>query len=97
MSSTRQVQHISTSINRPFDTVYTFVSNPENLSKWASGLSGTIEKRDGEWIADAQMGRIKILFAEKNKFGIVDHEVILESGVTMYNPMRVIAIGTGSE
>jgi hypothetical protein len=43
------------------------------------------------------MGRIKIRFAEQNKFGVLDHEVVLESGVKIDNPMRVIANGEGSE
>jgi hypothetical protein len=43
------------------------------------------------------MGRVKIKFVEENKFGVLDHEVVLESGVTINNPMRVIANGKGSE
>ena len=97
MSMTHQVRHISVSIDRPPDEVYSFVSNPENLPKWATGLSGSIKKVNGEWIADAPMGKVKIKFAEENKFGILDHEVVLESGVTINNPMRVIANGKGSE
>jgi hypothetical protein len=95
--TTHQVQHISASINRPPDEVYAFVSNPENLPKWATGLGGSIRKVNDDWIADAPMGKVKIKFAEENKFGILDHEVVLSSGVTMYNPMRVIANGAGSE
>ena len=97
MRTTYQARHISVSINRPPDEVYTFVSNPENLPKWATGLGGSIKNVNGEWIADAPMGKVKIKFAEKNKFGILDHEVVLESGVKVYNPMRVIANGEGSE
>jgi hypothetical protein len=97
MQMTHQVRHISVSINRPPREVYAFVSNPENLPKWATGLGGSIKKVEGEWIADSPMGKIKIKFAEKNTFGILDHEVLLESGVTINNPMRVIANGNGSE
>jgi hypothetical protein len=97
MSMTHEAQHISVSINRPPDEIYAFVSNPENLPKWATGLGGSIKNVNNEWIADAPMGKIKIKFADKNKFGILDHEVILESGVTINNPMRVIANNTGSE
>jgi hypothetical protein len=35
---------ISISINRPAARVYEFASNPENLPKWAAGLSGSIKK-----------------------------------------------------
>ena len=97
MTTTYQVRHISVSINRPSDEVYAFVSNPENVPKWATGLGNSIKKVNGEWIADAPMGRVKIAFAEENKFGVLDHEVTLESGVTINNPMRVIANGKGSE
>ncbi len=94
---THQVRHISVSIDRPPDEVYAFVSNPKNLPKWATGLSGSIKKVNGEWIADSPMGKIKIKFAEANTFGILDHEVVLESGAKINNPMRVIANGAGSE
>jgi hypothetical protein len=94
---TYQVRHISVTINRPPRDVYSFVSDPGNLPKWATGLGGTISQVNGEWIADSPMGRIKITFAKKNRFGVLDHEVVLESGVKINNPMRVIANGEGSE
>ena len=97
MKMTYQVRHISVSIDRPPSEVYSFVSNPGNLPKWATGLDGTIKKVNGEWIADSPMGRVKIRFAEQNTFGVLDHEVVLESGVAINNPMRVIANGKGSE
>ena len=94
---THQVRHISVSINRPPHEVYSFVSDPANLPKWATGLGGSIGQVQGEWIADSPMGKIRIKFAEKNTFGVLDHEVVLESGVRIENPMRVIANGEGSE
>lgn len=97
MSTMYQVLHISVSINRPPNDVYAFVSNPENLPKWATGLGGSIKNVHGEWIADAPMGQVKVKFADENQFGIVDHEIVLESGIKVYNPMRVIANGEGSE
>lgn len=91
------VRHISVSINRPPNQVYDFASNPENLPKWATGLGGSIKNVNGEWIADAPMGKVKIRFAKRNTFGILDHDVILESGVKIHNPMRVVPNGSGSE
>ena len=90
-------QHISISINRSADEVYEFASNPENLPKWAAGLSGSIKNVKGDWIAESPMGRIKIKFAEKNKFGILDHDVTLPSGEKIYNPMRVFPNNDGCE
>lgn len=73
-------QHISVSINRPADQVYEFASNPENLPKWASELSGSIKNVNGDWIAESPMGRVKIKFSDKNKFGVLNHVVTLPSG-----------------
>jgi hypothetical protein len=90
-------QHISASIDRMANEVYVFASNPENLPKWAAGLSGSIENVKGDWIADSPMGRVKVKFADKNTFGILDHDVTLPSGEKVHNPMRVVPNNDGSE
>jgi hypothetical protein len=41
------------------------------------------------------MGRVGIAFAPRNEFGILDHDVTLPSGETVYNPMRVVPVGGG--
>ena len=43
------------------------------------------------------MGTVKVKFAEKNKFGVLDHDVTLSSGTKFYNPMRVFPNNDGSE
>ena len=97
MNTTSQARHISVSIDRAPEEVYAFASDPENLPKWATGLGGSIRKVGGDWVAESPMGKIKIRFAEPNKFGVLDHDVILESGMTVHNPMRVLPRGKGSE
>lgn len=92
-----KVQHISIFIDCPPQKVYDFVSNPANLPQWATGLSGSIKKINGEWIAGSPLGKIKVRFAEKNTFGVLDHDVELESGAVFHNPMRVVPNGKGSE
>lgn len=90
-------RHLSVSIDCPADEVYAFVSNPENLPQWASGLSDSIRREGDEWIADSPMGEVKVKFADKNRFGVLDHDVTLPSGTTFYNPMRVFPNRDGSE
>jgi hypothetical protein len=90
-------RHVSISINNSAEKVYEFTSDPENLPKWAAGVGSSIKNVNGEWIADSPMGMVKIKFADKNKFGILDHDVTLPSGETFYNPMRVFPNRGGSE
>ena len=64
----------------PLD-VYNYVSDPKNLSKWASGLGAAV----------------KVRFVERNKFGVLDHFVSVGAGPEVYMPMRVFPNGDGSE
>ncbi len=98
MKALWEIRHVSVSIARRPGEVYDFASKPENLPRWANGLArGTVRQINGEWIADAPMGKIRIRFAERNDFGVLDHDVTLESGITIHNPMRVLPNDTGSE
>lgn len=92
------VKHISTYIHSTPEDVYEFASNPENLPIWAAGLASSEVTRDGDlWVAEGPFGKVKIRFAEANAFGVIDHDVELESGVTVHNPMRVVPNGDGCE
>ena len=93
-----EVHHISAYIDRRPAEVYAFASDPRNLPRWAAGLARSEIKRDGDaWIADAPFGTVRVKFAPVNSLGVMDHDVTLESGVTVHNPMRVVPNGEGSE
>lgn len=89
--------HLSTHIARPAAEVYAFVAEPANLPRWAAGLSGAIEQRDGRWFADSPMGEVEVRLTEQNPYGVLDHDVTLPDGTVVTNPMRVIADGGDSE
>jgi hypothetical protein len=92
------VQHISIYIARRPNDVYEFASDPRNLPRWAAGLARAEVAKDRDaWIAEAPFGRVKIKFAQRNALGVMDHDVELESGVIVHNPMRVVPNGEGSE
>jgi len=92
------VQHISIYIARRPADVYEFASDPRNLPRWAAGLVRSEVRKEGdEWVADAPFGKVRVRFAEKNRFGVMDHDVTLDSGVTIHNSMRVVPNGEGSE
>ena len=97
MATMYQSRNLSVQIGRNPRDVYNFTSVPENFPRWASGLGKSLKRKNGEWIAETPQGPIKVRFTERNEFGILDHYVILESGVEIYIPMRVIPNGSGSE
>ncbi|NGO71328.1 SRPBCC family protein [Streptomyces boncukensis] len=99
MNSTgRESRHLSVRIDRTADDVYAYASDPANLPAWAHGLGCSIEEIDGQWVADSSpMGRVVVTFGPRNELGVLDHDVTLPSGETVYNPVRVIADGSASE
>jgi len=92
-----EVRHVSISVDSPPEAVYGFAAKVENLPQWATGLCQTIRNVNGEWIADGPVGKVKVRFAEPNAFGVLDHDVVLASGATIHNPIRVVPNGAGSE
>ncbi|HEU4748923.1 MAG TPA: SRPBCC family protein [Gemmatimonadaceae bacterium] len=94
----RDVQHLSIYIARGPTEVYEFASDPKNLPRWAAGLARSEVRKDGDdWIADAPFGQVRVRFVQRNSLGVMDHDVTLDSGVTIHNPMRVVPHGDGSE
>jgi hypothetical protein len=90
-------KQISEWIERRAADVYEFASDPANLPLWAPGLGTSVENVDGQWFVETGSGRVGLAFAERNKFGVLDHEVTLPSGEVIYNPMRVVPHGDGCE
>ncbi|MFE0763734.1 SRPBCC family protein [Streptomyces smyrnaeus] len=98
MNDSKESRHLSIHIDRPLAEVYAYAADPANLPAWAQGLGGSIEKSGGRWVADSSpMGRVVVDPAPRNEWGVLDHDVTLPSGETVYNPVRVIADGAGSE
>jgi hypothetical protein len=56
-----------------------------------------VENVDGRWLLGTGADRASVAFAERNMFGVVDHEVTLPSGEVVYVPMRVIRNGDGCD
>lgn len=92
-----ETRYLRILIDRPVDEVYEFVCNPANLPLWASGLSGSIRQEGEDWISESPMGLARVRFADRNPFGVVDHDVIIESGESFHNPMRVLKSPHGCE
>ncbi len=88
---------LSISINRAPREVYDFVSNAENLPKWAKMFCLSVRKTNGDWIVETPQSSVKLRFAERNALGVLDHYVTASPGVEVYVPMRVVQNGQGSE
>src|SRR5688572_17548104 len=88
---------VSIGIDRDWQEVYAFASDPEKMPRWATGLGKGIEYVDGVWRGEGPEGPITIRFTPPNPYGILDHHVLVAPGKELYIPARVIANGSGAE
>ncbi|SMF70086.1 hypothetical protein SAMN02982989_3897 [Xaviernesmea oryzae] len=96
--TTMPARIIHISIERPWQEVYAFASNPENMPLWASGLSAGLDRDGDDWIGDGgPLGKVRVRFTPGNPFGILDHTVTMENGLVVENPLRVMRNGDGAE
>lgn len=91
-------RHVSRVIHAGPDAVYDFAADPDNLPRWAAGLAQGEVLRDGDALRVASpMGQVVVRFVARNGLGVLDHDVTLPSGVTVTNPVRVLAHPHGAE
>lgn len=88
---------LTVSIACDADAVYQFVSNPANLTLWATAFCKSIRQADSEWIMETNSGPMKVRFVPPNDYRVADHFVSPAQGVEIHVPMRVLQNGSGSE
>lgn len=96
--TTATARIIHRTIERDWRAVYAFAARPENMPLWASGLAAGLTRDGEDWIADGgPIGNVRVRFAPKNDFGVIDHRVTLPDGRVVDNALRVVPNGDGAE
>lgn len=88
---------LSLYIDAPSATVYSYAANPLNLPHWVPSFCKSVSQINGKWQVQTADGPVEFAFVPPNTLGVLDHSVTFASGLTLTNPMRVIANGTGCE
>ncbi|MDM9628386.1 SRPBCC family protein [Rhizobium sp. S152] len=95
--TTMPARIIHCSIDRDWRDVYVFAGAPENMPLWASGLASGLERDGDDWIAKGVLGTVRVSFVPHNEFGVIDHTVTIESGLRVYNALRIVPNDSGCE
>ncbi|GAB7192577.1 SRPBCC family protein [Kineococcus sp. NUM-3379] len=90
-------RHLGVHVARPAAEVYAFAADPANLPRWAPGLGTSVVQEDGNWFVGTPEGRARVVFAPRNDFGVLDHDVVTPSGETVHVPLRVLPDDGGCE
>ena len=93
---TREARVVTAASSAPASAIYDFAHAMENLPRWAAGLATNVARDGDAWVADTPGGRLRIVMAPRNGFGVLDHDVTTPDGVTTHNAMRVTPVDDGS-
>ena len=88
----------SVSIRHEWRSLYERIWRPEFFPKWASGLSDSELRQEGnEWVANSSEGAIRVQFTAHNDHGVMDHSVDTGDGKAVHVPLRIVQNGDGAE
>jgi hypothetical protein len=87
---------LSVTIRRTAREIYEFISDSHNLLRWAAGLGADVQQQDEVWIVQTPAGPMKMVFAEKNRYGVADHNVSPPDAAPVYVPLRVLENGSAA-
>jgi uncharacterized protein YndB with AHSA1/START domain len=95
-----QSKILSVSIARPFRTVYEFVAEPRNFSKWVTPPETRIVQFNAtDWVVNfPDVGERMIRFTPRNSFGVADYQSWLpgeQPGPA--TPVRLYPNGEGTD
>lgn len=88
---------VHTSLLAPPPRVVAFLGDLHNWKTWAPWIRSVTQSSPTDWTLETDSGTMQVRFGEPNSLGVLDHEVTLASGVTVFNSMRVLPNGSGSE
>lgn len=95
--SLQRAEVVHTSIAAPPQKLIAWLSDMNTWKSWAPWIQTVTKSSPRDWTLATDAGTMKVRFVEPNAFGVLDHEVTLESGVTVLNSLRVVPNGSGSE
>ena len=90
MKSHMPSEVLSTTINRSFERVASFLVVPENFTHWAAGMGIPKENHGDEWTVVTPVGDAKVVFTPPNDLGVADHTVYLPDGQVVHVPVRAV-------
>lgn len=93
----RKAAVVHTSIHAPPRRVYEYLCDLRNWPRFAPWIRSVRTTSGGGGTFETDDGPMHLRFGAANAFGILDHHVTTASGSEIYNPLRVIANGDGSE
>lgn len=78
----------SIAINAPYDIVFDYIANYDNIPKWSIGFIKKLDKTEKGYVATTPVGKMSFVIASDRKSGVVD---LVLNGKPL--PTRIVSLG----
>ena len=87
----------SITINVAPAKLFDFLTNPENLARWASSLCQSVRKDGDQWLLQSKLGDLKLRIVSDKTFGVIDYHISPPLPMKFIAYSRIIPNGQASE
>ena len=87
----------SITINASPAKLFDFLTNPENMARWASGLCQSVTKDGDQWLLESKMGQLKLRIVSNKDCGTIDYHITPPLPIKIIAYTRIIPNGQGCE
>jgi hypothetical protein len=87
----------SITINVPPAKLFDFLTNPENMARWASSLCQSVTKDGDQWLLESKMGQLKLRIVSNKDCLTIDYHITPPLPIKFVAYTRIIPNGQASE
>jgi len=84
-------------INVDSEVLFDFLSKPENMSKWATGICSGVRQVGDEWVVETMMGDVKLKMVSDKELGVIDYHLLPPVPIQIALYCRVLENSQASE
>lgn len=95
--NTPRTEFVHISIAAPPSEVLAFLSDVSQWTTWAPWVRSARQLSKREWQLDTEGGPMTLRFRDPGSIGVLDHDVTLASGLTVFNSFRLMVDGDRCE
>jgi len=97
MKNTESARTLTASLPQDAQTLFAWIADPENLSRWHSSFCRSIRKEAGSLVVESPRGPVPTRFIRDDHALVLDILAEVAEGLELTNAIRILRSGEGSE
>jgi RNA recognition motif-containing protein len=97
MKNTQTAKTLTAGLPLDAQSLFTFIADLENLSRWHTSFCRSLRKENGAWIAESPRGPVPVRLIRDDRSFVLDLLMEVAEGIELTHAIRVLSSGDGCE